>query len=237
MKLTNEVHIGRSPAEVFEMLLDVRRVASCMPGSTLTGKLDEDTYSGEVKVKVGPLGAAYTGTVRFLDVRRDAHTVELKASGKEKSGQGNADAHVVAKVLPDSDGAKVSIETDLMIRGKVAQFGRGVIGEVSQRLIGQFADNVERELAGNTVPTGEPAAEPAPAAEAASTGTPASAGDSGSATLDGLGLVVVPVLKRIAPVAAGVLAGLLLGRLSRRRAAHGHVTIHLTAPPSPDPER
>ncbi|MQA12447.1 MAG: carbon monoxide dehydrogenase [Pseudonocardiaceae bacterium] len=205
MKLTNEVRIARQPADVFGMLLDVPRVASCMPGSKLTGKLDEDTYSGEVVVKVGPLGVSYTGTVRYLDVRRDEHTLVLKASGKERGGQGNADAHVIARVRPDGDGATVSIETDLLVRGKVAQFGRGVIGEVSQRLIGQFADNVERELAASS--TGAPPQpEHAEAAEA----------------LDGVGLVARPLLARLVPVAAAFAAGVLLGRLLRGRAAGAH---------------
>ncbi|MFD1050092.1 SRPBCC domain-containing protein, partial [Kibdelosporangium lantanae] len=74
MKLTNEVHIERDPAEVFATLLDVERVATCMPGSRLLGKVDDSTYEGEVKVKIGPLGVAYTGTVRFLEVDQEART-------------------------------------------------------------------------------------------------------------------------------------------------------------------
>src|SRR6185437_6671599 len=99
MKLTNEVVINRPPQEVFDTLLDVERVAGCMPGSRLLGRVDEDTYQGEVKVKIGPLGAAYVGTVRFLSIDREARTATLKASGKEQRGQGNADAHVTARVL------------------------------------------------------------------------------------------------------------------------------------------
>jgi uncharacterized protein len=203
MKLTNEVHIERDPAEVFETLLDVERVATCMPGSRLIGRVGDDTYEGEVKVKIGPLGVAYTGTVRFLEIDRDGRTAVLKASGREQHGQGNADAHVTARVLPDGKGSKVAIETDLMIRGKVAQFGRGVIGEVSQRLIGQFAGNMEQLLTGNGPAVSEPAA--------AATTAPA------SPELDGVALVLKPILKRIAPVAAGVALGLLAGASLRRR--------------------
>jgi carbon monoxide dehydrogenase subunit G len=213
MKLTNEVHISRDPGEVFDALLDVERVATCMPGSRLTGR-DGDSYAGEVKVKIGPLGVAYTGTVRFLSVDKAARTAVLKASGREQHGQGNADAHVTARVLPDGDGSKVAIETDLMIRGKVAQFGRGVIGEVSQRLIGQFAGNMEELLTGN----GSAAATAAGAAGTAAATAPAAAsGDSAPAALDGLGLVAVPLLKRAAPIAAGVALGLLAGLSFRRR--------------------
>ncbi|TCO64807.1 SRPBCC family protein [Actinocrispum wychmicini] len=201
MKLTNEVHIERDPTEVFNTLLDVARVATCMPGSRLLGQLDKDTYEGEVKVRIGPLGVAYTGTVRFLQIDHDGRTAVLKASGKEQHGQGNADAHVTAKVVPDGTGAKVAFETDLMIRGKVAQFGRGVIGEVSQRLIGQFAGNVENLLTANGSAT-----EPAKPVDV----TPPT-------ELDGLALVLKPLLKRIAPIAAGVALGLLAGGLRRRK--------------------
>jgi uncharacterized protein len=205
MKLTNEVHIAQDPAKVFETLLDVERVAGCMPGSRLTGRVDDQTYSGEVKVKLGPLGVAYTGTVRFLSVDTSSRTAILKASGREQHGQGNADAHVTARVVPDGSGSKVSIETDLMVRGKVAQFGRGVIGEVSQRLIDQFAANVEKSFT-----TGDPA----PTATVPLSTTPETAAEP---ALDGLSLVLKPLLKRIAPVAAGVAIGLLVGAGLRRK--------------------
>ena len=211
MKLTNEVHIAEDPAEVFETLLDVERVAGCMPGSKLTGQLDDQTYSGEVKVKVGPLGVAYTGTVKFLSVDKASRTAVLKASGREQHGQGNADAPVTARVLPDGSGSKVAIETDLMIRGKVAQFGRGVIGEVSQRLIDQFAKNVEKSFTEKSA-TGKPGSSPEPAAAPA-----LSPATEEQPALDGLALVVKPLLKRIAPVAAGVAIGLLAGTGLRRK--------------------
>jgi uncharacterized protein len=210
MKLTNEVHIERDPGEVFDTLLDVERVATCMPGSRLVGRVGDDTYEGEVKVKIGPLGVAYTGTVRFLEIDRAGRTAVLKASGREQHGQGNADAHVTARVLPDGNGSKVTIETDLMIRGKVAQFGRGVIGEVSQRLIGQFAGNIEQLLTSNgSTPVGGTA--PGPSS------TPTAAPPAAAAELDGLGLVLMPLLKRVAPVAAGIALGLLAGAGFRRR--------------------
>nr|WP_042183780.1 SRPBCC family protein [Kibdelosporangium sp. MJ126-NF4]CEL15849.1 Carbon monoxide oxidation accessory protein CoxG [Kibdelosporangium sp. MJ126-NF4]CTQ93774.1 Carbon monoxide oxidation accessory protein CoxG [Kibdelosporangium sp. MJ126-NF4] len=200
MKLTNEVHIAQDPATVFSTLLDVERVAGCMPGSKLTGRVDDSTYTGEVKVKVGPLGVAYAGTVKFLSVDESTRTAVLKASGREQHGQGNADAHVTARVLQDGDGSKVSIETDLMIRGKVAQFGRGVIGEVSQRLIDQFAQNVEKSF-------------DSPAATSTTSATPATEPEA----LDGAALVLVPLLKRFAPVAAGVALGLVAGLSLRRK--------------------
>ncbi|GAB3912866.1 SRPBCC family protein [Kibdelosporangium lantanae] len=214
MKLTNEVHIERDPAEVFATLLDVERVATCMPGSRLLGKVDDSTYEGEVKVKIGPLGVAYTGTVRFLEVDQEARTAVLRASGREQHGQGNADAHVTARVVPDGTGAKVAIETDLMIRGKVAQFGRGVIGEVSQKLIGQFAGNMEQLLTSKSAPTGSSNGTATTPSPGLTRPDPEPVRES---ELDGLALVAKPLLKRFAPVAAGLAAGLLLGGVLRRR--------------------
>lgn len=243
MKLTNEMQIARPAQEVFDTLLDVEKVAVCMPGSRLLGRVDEDTYEGEVSVKVGPLGASYTGTVRFLEVDRAARTATLKASGREMRGQGNADAQVLARVEQDGDGAKVVIETDLMIRGKVAQFGRGVIGDVSGRLMAQFAGNVEQLL---NRQDGQPDGAAAPAAagtptpaQQVPTATPAArSGDvqqaDGGATLDGLSLIAVPLLKRSAPLAVAGGIGLVAGMLLRgRRGGPGRVrpTGRLVLPP------
>lgn len=222
MKLANEMRIGRPPAEVFDALLDVERVAGCMPGSKLTGKTAEDTYDGEVKVRVGPLSVAYSGTVRYVEVEREDRRITLKASGKEKSGQGNADAHVVASVLTDGDGSKVSIDTDLMVRGKVAQFGSGVISEVSERLIGQFAGNVEQLLSGQgeTATTdSRKSSESGPVP----TGTQQALNMQSETepALDGMSLVVGPMLKRAAPVAISAAVGLLIGMGLRRNAKRG----------------
>lgn len=248
MQLSNEIHIARPPAEVFDALLDVERVAECMPGSTLTGKTAEDTYGGEVKVKVGPLTAAYSGTVRYAEVDRENRRIVLNASGKEASGQGNAEAHVVATVASGTgDGTNVAIETDLTIRGKVAQFGRGVIGEVSQRLIGQFAGNVESLLtsgaagmsdtstpqqsgAGGTVGASAATAGAATADAGSTRRAPAASGNTAGSAVDGMGLVLLPVLKRGAPYAATALAGLLLGLTLRRRGKRSGGDIALRLP-------
>jgi len=231
VKLTNEMQIARPAQEVFDTLLDVEKVAVCMPGSRLLGRVDDDTYQGEVTVKVGPLGASYTGTVRFLEVDRDARTATLKASGREMRGQGNADAHVVARVESDGDGAKVVIDTDLMIRGKVAQFGRGVIGDVSGRLMTQFAGNVEQLLNRQEGQADGTPAPPAAGASAPATGsdapTPAKRPEApppaarhrdeepAGAALDGLSLIAVPLLKRSVPLAVASGVGLAVGMLLR----------------------
>lgn len=198
MRLANEIVIGRPVGEVFGTLLDVERVASCMPGIRLLGRVGDDIYQGEVTLAVGPLGVSYLGTVRFVSVDTDARVVTLRASGREQSGQGDADAHVVARVVADGSGTRVVIDTDLMLRGMVARFSLGVIGEITQRLMGQFASNVEELLAG------QPPAAPAPA--------PAE-----PAAPEGFRLAVGPVLRRLAPVA--VAAALVVAVIARRRRA------------------
>jgi carbon monoxide dehydrogenase subunit G len=211
MKLTNEVRIARPPDEVFAALLDGERVAGCMPGSRLTRKTGENTYAGEVTVRVGPISAAYSGTVRYLELDRpsgnSAGRIVFRASARERSGQGDADARVAVTVSPDtvsqeSGGACLSIDTDLMIRGRVAQFGPGVMGELSEQLISRFAQNVEHMLATQAGGQPQPACHQAPPPE--------------KRAPDAAGLTLRPVLKRIAPVAAGLTVALLIGIRVRR---------------------
>ncbi|MDP4502294.1 SRPBCC family protein [Nonomuraea turcica] len=236
MRLRHTFTLAEEPARVFDLFLDVERIAGCMPGSRLLGRAD-DAYEGEVKVKVGPLGVAYRGKVRFLEADEASRRVVLRASGAEQNGNGNADAHVVAELAPDPAGTKVSLDTDLMIRGRVAQFGRGVIADVSRRLIDEFATNLETLL---THPEPAPPADtrgstqPAPAPSSGSDRATSPSGVRGSAdpatastsepetpALDGLRLVALPLLRRAAPVlaafAAGVIAGALATRSRRRR--------------------
>ncbi|MGP3962189.1 SRPBCC domain-containing protein [Nonomuraea sp. 3N208] len=239
MRLRHTFTLAEEPARVFDLFLDVERIAGCMPGSRLLGRAD-DAYEGEVKVKVGPLGVAYRGKVRFLEADEASRRVVLRASGAEQNGNGNADAHVVAELAPDPAGTKVSLDTDLMIRGRVAQFGRGVIADVSQRLIDEFATNLETMLThpdpappadtwGSTQPAPAPspgaggAAQPAPVPPSGPGGStqPASTAAPETPALDGLRLVALPLLRRTAPVlvafAAGVIAGALATRSRRRR--------------------
>lgn len=198
MKLTNSLRIDRAPAEVLDAFLDLERVAACMPGARLLGRTADDTYDGEVTVKVGPLGAAYAGQLRLLEVDRDQRRLTLRAKGREKSGAGNADAYVVAQLHADGDGTRVDISTDLTVRGKVAQFGRGVIGDVADRIMQTFASNVEQLLAGGDAGLLGATTPPAPTTSAVTSGD----------ELDVWELVVRPALKRHAvPIGTIVLAG------------------------------
>ncbi|MCX5599684.1 SRPBCC domain-containing protein [Streptomyces phaeochromogenes] len=203
MDFTNEFRVNLPPDQAWSLLTDVEGIAPCMPGAQLTG-VDGDTYNGVVKVKVGPMTVQYKGVVSFEEKDDEARTAVLHARGRDTRGQGNADARVTARLVPDGDGTRVTVETHLTITGRIAQFGRGVIEEVSGKLLAQFVDNLEGQLATekeqaegrvqgqvqeSVAPTSEAVAgagaEPEPEAGAgiASSATPESA-SAGGATVD-----------------------------------------------------
>jgi uncharacterized protein len=143
--LTNEFRVGVPVERAWEVLTDVERIAPCMPGAQLQ-EIEGDEYRGIVKVKVGPITAQYKGTARFAEQDEAGHRAVLRAEGRETRGQGNAHATITAQLEPDGDGTKISVVTDLTITGRVAQFGRGVLADVSTKLLGQFADCLETKL-------------------------------------------------------------------------------------------
>jgi carbon monoxide dehydrogenase subunit G len=202
MQLSNSFVIDRPIEEVYQAFLEVERVATCMPGSTLLGQPEPGTYEGEVKVKVGPLAVAYAGQLVVLEADDAAHRLTMRAKGREKRGAGNADAHVVASLAESAGGTFVQIDTDLDIRGKVAQFGRGVIGEVTDGIMQAFARNVEEMLRSGGVPT------PADPGAVSATGTTSGGAARPTPTLtstapapaapelDAWALIVRPMLQR-----------------------------------------
>lgn len=147
MQLTSAIRISRPAPEVLDALLDAGTVAACLPGSRLIGEVADNTYAGELRLRIGPVQAVYAGTVRLDNADRDAGTATLHASGWEQGGQGRADASVTLRVESRGGSTRVLISADLMIRGKVAEYAPGAIGDVSQRLVEQFAGNVEQLLA------------------------------------------------------------------------------------------
>jgi carbon monoxide dehydrogenase subunit G len=130
----------------WDVLLDVERVATCMPGASLDS-VDGDDIAGKIKVKVGPITQVYAGKAHFTERNREAHVVVLEASGRETRGSGTASATVRSELVPDGDQTEVTVLTNLNVTGKAAQFGRGVLAEVSGKLVGIFADNMARMLA------------------------------------------------------------------------------------------
>jgi carbon monoxide dehydrogenase subunit G len=220
--LTHEITVPGSAEVVFALFNDVERVASCMPGATLDGR-DGDAYLGQVTVKIGPIAAAYAGSVRFLEVEPAAHRLRLQARGAEKHGRGDAEAAVDLRVSDTPDGALVQLTTDLVISGKIAQFGKGAIATVSDRILHQFAQNLAGLLAqtssAQTGPTQTDPAELARSESAAQAAVPAVAPApprTAPAELDGLSLLLGPTLTRYAPLAAAFAVGALHGWLWSR---------------------
>jgi carbon monoxide dehydrogenase subunit G len=145
MELTNEFRVDVPVPEAWKVLTDVERIAPMLPGAQLQ-EVEGDVYRGIVKVKVGPITAQYKGQATFVDRDEAGGRVVLRATGRDTRGQGNASADITATMTPDGGGTKVSVVTDLTITGKVAQFGRGVLAEVSAKLMGQFADALHEDL-------------------------------------------------------------------------------------------
>jgi hypothetical protein len=142
MELTNEFVVPVPVDQAWAVLTDIEKIAPCMPGAELK-EVEGDEYRGVVKVKVGPITASYRGAASFSELDAANHRAVLKAEGRETRGQGNATATITATLVPEGDGTKVEVLTDLAITGKVAQFGRGVLAEVSGKLLDQFVHNLE----------------------------------------------------------------------------------------------
>ncbi len=153
VELNNEFRVAVPAAKTWQVLTDVERVAPCIPGAQLLS-VDGDDFTGAVKVKVGPITVSYKGEASFQEKDEAAQRVVIKASGKETRGSGNAAALVTAQLKDEGDATHVVITTDLTISGKAAQFGRGVLADVSTNLIGQFARNLEADLLGGSAPSG-----------------------------------------------------------------------------------
>jgi hypothetical protein len=216
MELTNEFRVGVPVEQAWAVLTDVERIAPCLPGAELQ-EVEGDEYRGVVKVKVGPITAQYKGRASFVEQDTTAWRAVLKAEGRDTRGQGNASALVTATLVPDGTATVVRVVTELTITGKVAQFGRGVLAEVSGKLIDQFAESLERDVLKGVAAPAAPEAVAAPsngsAPQVRRIEGPA------AAPVDLLGTAGTPLAKRVVPALAGLLTILVLVRHRRRRAA------------------
>lgn len=235
MELSHRFTVPIGVEETWAHFNDIASVAECFPGAQVT-EADESSFSGSVKVKLGPIALQYNGSGTFVEKDADAHRFVVDAKGKDKRGNGTAGAKVVVSMADAGGATEVSVETDLAITGKPAQFGRGVMQDVSDKLLGQFVTCLEQRL---TAPEPEPAsqeetpvaaaaaasvaasrqsASPAPATPGAATAPPPPRPAPEPEALD-LGSAVLPVLLKSygkqAAVALVVLA--LVWRLLRRR--------------------
>jgi carbon monoxide dehydrogenase subunit G len=157
VELSNEFVVPVGVEEAWGLLTDVERIAPCMPGAELQ-EIDGAEYRGIVKVKVGPITAQYKGKATFIEKDDGAHKAVLRAEGRDTRGQGNANATITATLVSEDGGTRVTVVTDLAITGRAAQFGRGVMADVSTKLLGQFVSCLEKNVLG--------AAAAAPASEA-----------------------------------------------------------------------
>jgi len=145
MKIDNEFSVGVPVERAWQALTDLEALAPCMPGAELTG-VDGDVHRGKVRVKVGPMVSQFAGTARFVERDEAAHHAVISAAGKDMRGGGNASATVDARLREEGTGTVVTVSTDLNISGRLAQFGSGMIKEISEKLFAQFVANVETQL-------------------------------------------------------------------------------------------
>jgi len=145
VNIDSEFRVSVPSEQAWGLLTDLAGIAPCMPGAQLTG-VEDGIYSGKVKIKVGPVTSEYAGTASFVEQDATAFRAVISAKGRDPRGAGNASATIVAHLRPELDKTVVRVETDLKISGKIAQFGSGMIQEVSEKLLGQFVDCLEATL-------------------------------------------------------------------------------------------
>jgi carbon monoxide dehydrogenase subunit G len=238
MEMDHSFTVPVPPDRAWDVLLDVERIAPCMPGATVD-EFDGEVVTGRIKVKVGPVSLTYPGTAKFTERDPDARVILLEASGKETRGAGTASATVRATLEPESggDGTTASMHTTMNVTGRPAQFGRGVMVEVGSKLVEQFAQNLRQLIAedgaagGNAVEAeaeagaagtsqdGPGSTQPSPVVPAtATTPTPASPPPAASADSINLVKLVGPsLLKRVIPAVVAAAGLALLGRWLFRR--------------------
>ena len=213
MRIENDMHVSASMEEAWALLTDIPAIAPCLPGAKLIDQ-DGDTYEGTMKVKVGPIVAEYSGTATVVELNATARTVKLTASGRDKRGAGNASADIFASMVEDDGGTTVSIATDLKVAGKVAQFGRGAMADISKKLLGQFAECIEAKLQQADVvdeAETEPETVEAPNDEAeASAPEPEMSIDDDDDVLDLMGVAGGALAKRLIPAVGGVVAAVIV---------------------------
>jgi hypothetical protein len=228
VELTNEFRVAVPIEQAWEILTDVERIAPCLPGAQLQ-EIEGEEHRGIVKVKVGPITVQYKGVATFIE--RDApRRAVLRAEGRETRGQGGANATITASLEPDGDATKVTVATDLVVTGKVAQFGRGVLAEVSAKLLGQFVDCLESTVladktAGPFEPGGAAPTEPAAAMEPPADQAPDAAAAPVTRRIDApaakpvdlMASAGAPLAKRVAPAAAALAVLWLLRLFLKRR--------------------
>ena len=216
MKIANEFTVSAPIEEAWDVLIDLEQVIPLMPGAQMTG-YDGDDVLGKVKVKVGPVTSEFSGKVHFVERDRDQRRAVIDAKGKEARGAGNAAATVTATLHDAGDRTRVTVDTDLKIVGKLAQFGSGMLQQVSEKLLGQFVESLEAKLVSSHVPVS------VTSLQRDSTPQAPSSAPAEPAPIDLLELAGGTALKKYAPLVFGAFAAaaalFTLGRLALGRRA------------------
>ncbi|MFJ2030316.1 SRPBCC family protein [Streptosporangium sp. NPDC087985] len=249
MRFEHEFTVPVPVEQAWSVLLDVERVAPCLPGAALD-TVDGDSFTGRMKVKVGPITVTYLGDATFEDVDKDAHVLTIKAAGKESRGAGTAGATVTARLYPAGPDTRVTVETSFSVTGRPAQFGRGLMAEIGEKLIDRFAANLAELLREHPVTENVPAppplatvrdeaepvrhltAVPSPPETAMvekargldthPAGTARTSLTPEEEALDLMEIAGIPLLRRAAPVAAALTGLVLAGWLVRRTLRRRH---------------
>jgi carbon monoxide dehydrogenase subunit G len=205
VRLQNEFTVAAPLERTWNTLLDVERVASCLPGASIEPVGEDGLYRGSIRLKAGPVSLSYSGTVRLADIDADEHVVSFDARARETKGTGTAAATIRNRLEPAGDGTRVVVETDLNVTGRPAQFGRGLMEDVASKILGDFAGRLEDlVLQGATVTADSPPRD-----------------DGVSRTGDeprlDVGALLLSGYRREIVAAGGVLALLLFVLLGRRR--------------------
>jgi carbon monoxide dehydrogenase subunit G len=186
VKIDNEFTVSVPIQEAWDVMLDLQKIAPCLPGAAIQEEKGGGEYDGTMKVKIGPITANYKGTVKVEEADEANHRAVLQATGRDARGQGTASATIVSTLQEEgSDSTKVNVETDMKLTGRAAQFGRGIAQDVATRMLTQFAECLEREISGGP--------EEGAATSAAQTETSGDSGDGAAsqeataATIGGVG--------------------------------------------------
>jgi uncharacterized protein len=157
LQIENSFEVGAPPEAVYKFLLDVNRVVACVPGAALDEVVDPNTFKGKVKIKVGPVTVAYAGTASIVERDEANRSAVLQGEGRETTGPGNARARATMRVTESGAGSLVTVSTDFTVAGRVAQFGRGLMEDVSKSLVAQMAECIKSKLETEQAPPAEAA--------------------------------------------------------------------------------
>ncbi len=237
MKIDNEFTVGVPIRQAWEVMLNLERIAPCLPGAAIQEDKGDGEYEGTMKVKIGPITANYKGTVKFEETDEVNHRAVLNATGRDARGQGTASATIVSSLQEEGDSTRVKVETDMKLTGRAAQFGRGIAQDVASKMINQFADCLEREISGGP----QEGAAAASAAPAETSGDGAAAQEeSPVASAGGVGGTAGRVISSEDPsvMAGAPLEGAIVSEGAQEAAASAPTTEQPRAeqPPRREPE-